>query len=313
MYKELFGLQKDPFRLSPDPSFLFLTDQHRDAISGLTLAILQRKGLVVLSGNVGTGKTTLLARILQCLPASRLQFSMITNPTLTPSEFLELALLEFGITQVPSNKASRIVALLNVVLEGQRQGKVSVLIVDEAHKLSPEVLEEVRLLGSLEEAKERFLQIVLVGQPELEDNLNREETRQLKKRVGLRLTLSPLAPSEVGEYMRHRWLRAGGTELPFTAPAIEEIARVSQSTPRVINILSDNCLLCATAAQSLIVEDYHVREAAQSLNLMLSPPGDEPAPDSPPSIDPPPARLSSWTRLAGKLGRAPRQESKAMP
>src|SRR5215831_13048311 len=108
MYNEFFGIQKDPFGLTPDPSFLFLTDQHREALSGLTLALLQRKGLVVLSGEAGTGKTTLLTRMLRFLPANRLQFAMIVNPTLTPSEFLELVLLDFGITDIPSSKVERI-------------------------------------------------------------------------------------------------------------------------------------------------------------------------------------------------------------
>src|SRR5215469_2144202 len=113
MYNEFFGIQKDPFGLTPDPSFLFLTDQHREALSGLTLALLQRKGLVVLSGEVGTGKTTVLARILRFLPASRLQFAMIINPILTPDEFLELVLLDFGITDVPTSRAERVLVLLN--------------------------------------------------------------------------------------------------------------------------------------------------------------------------------------------------------
>ena len=175
MYKELFGLQKDPFLLTPDPSFLFLTDQHREALSGLTLALLQRKGLVVLSGAVGTGKTTLLARMLRFLPASRLQFSMIVHPTLTPSEFLELVLLDFGVTDIPSSKAERIFKLLNLILEGQREGKVSVLIVDEAHLLATKVLEEIRMLCSMEDPEDRCLQILLVGQRELDKVLGEQE------------------------------------------------------------------------------------------------------------------------------------------
>ena len=312
MYRELFGLQRDPFRLSPDPSFLFLTDQHREAISGLTLAILQRKGLVMLSGDIGTGKTTLLARMLQFLPASRLQFSMITNPTLTPSEFLELVLLEFGVTQIPSSKAGRIVKLLTLILEGQQAGKVSVLIVDEAHKLSPEVLEEIQMLGTLEEAEERCLQIVLVGQPELDQVLAAQQAAPLQKRIGVRLTLGPLAPHEVGEYMRHRWLRAGGAELPFTAEAIEETARMSQSIPRLINILSDNSLISATADRASVVQDFHVRQAAESLKLPIPARKEEPArPVMPLPVEPPAPQLSSWNRLTGKLRLSPRQESKA--
>src|SRR5882724_2031209 len=164
MYTESFGLRKKPFSLTPDPEFLFLTEQHREALVGLTGAILQRRGFVVLTGDAGTGKTTLLARVLQFLPASRLQFSVILNTTLTPSEFLELALLDFGVTNVPPSKAQRLWKLKNLLLQGEREGKVSALIVDEAHKLSPEVLEEIRMLGNFEEADEKLLQILLVGQ-----------------------------------------------------------------------------------------------------------------------------------------------------
>src|SRR4051794_36808046 len=146
MYEQFFSLEKKPFGMTPDPAFLFLTAQHREALAGLTYAVLQHKGFVVLTGEAGTGKTTLLSRVLQSLPASRIQFSLILNSTLTPSEFLELALLDFGITDVPPSKAQRLHMLGTLLLQGQREGKVSALIVDEAHKLSTEVLEEIRLL-----------------------------------------------------------------------------------------------------------------------------------------------------------------------
>jgi len=267
MYNESFGLCKSPFSLTPDPAFLFLTEQHREALVGLTCAILQRRGFAVLSGDAGTGKTTLLARILQFLPASRLQFSVILNTTLTPSEFLELALLDFGVTDVPSSKAQRLWKLRNLLLQGQREGKVSALIVDEAHKLSPEVLEEIRMLGNFEEAEQKCLQILLVGQSELDKTLNREELRQLKQRISVRLSLAPLAPTQVGEYIRHRWLRAGGTEHPFSTEAVEDVARASQGIPRVINALCDNALISAFAQRSSRVLDSHVREAAVDLDL----------------------------------------------
>jgi len=267
MYNELFGLRKDPFSLAPDPSFLFLTDQHREALSGLTFAILQRRGFAALTGEVGTGKTTLLARILRFLPPGKLQFSKIVNPTLTPSEFLELALLEFGLKHVPSNKGQRLWALQNLILEGQQTGKVTALIVDEAQKLSPEVLDEIRMLANLEKAEQPFLQILLVGQPEFETILNREDMRPLKQRIGVRFTLGPLAPGEVGEYMRHRWLRAGGAELPFSPEAIEDVACASRRIPRLINSVCDNALLAAFADNSKRVLDSHVRQAASDLDL----------------------------------------------
>jgi general secretion pathway protein A len=267
MYNHLFGLCKDPFRVTPDPSFLFLTDQHREALSGITFAILERSGVVVLTGEVGTGKTTLLARILRFLPASKLQYSQIVNPILTPSEFLELALLEFGLRDIPSNVGQRLWMLRNLVLAGQREGKVSVLIVDEAQKLSLEVLEEIRMIGNCEEAERPSLQILLVGQTEFDETLNREDMRSLKQRISVRFTLGPLAPAEVGEYMRHRWVSAGGTELPFTPEAIEDVVYASQRIPRLINALCDNALLAAFKQNSLRVLDRHVREAAAKLDL----------------------------------------------
>ncbi|MDP9171832.1 MAG: AAA family ATPase [Acidobacteriota bacterium] len=267
MYTESFGLTKKPFSLTPDPAFLFLTEQHREALVGLTSAILQRKGFVVLTGDAGTGKTTLLTRVLNFLPPSQLQFSAILNTTLTPSEFLESVLLDFGVKDVPASKALRLWKLKELLLQGQRDGKVSALIVDEAHNLSPELLEEIRMLGNFEEPEQKSLQILLVGQTELDKTLNRQDLRQLKQRISVRLSLSPLADAQVGEYIRHRWVRAGGTEHPFAPEAVEYIAQVSRGLPRVINGLCDHALAAAFEERSSRVVDRHVRKAAQELDL----------------------------------------------
>ena len=267
MYNQAFGLRQNPFSLTPDPAFLFLTEQHREALAGLTYALLQRKGFAVLTGDAGTGKTTLLSRILRFIPSSRLQFSLIVNPTLTPSEFLELALLDFGLTEIPDSKARRLWLLQQLILQGHREGKVSALIVDEAHTVSHEVFEEIRLLGNFEEAEQKMLQILLVGQTELDEILDRQDLRQLKQRVEVRLSLKPLKPAEVGEYIRHRWLRAGGTAHPFTAEAIEDIGYASSGIPRVINVLCDSALMAAFAAGASRVLGSHIREAAKDLDL----------------------------------------------
>jgi general secretion pathway protein A len=297
MYNHVYGLRKDPFRVMPDPSLLFLTDQHREALSGLTFAILQRSGFVVLTGEVGTGKTTLLARILRFLPTSRLQYCQIVNPVLTPSEFLELVLLEFGLRDIPANKAQRLWMLRNLILEGQRQGKVSVLVVDEAQKLSLELLEEIRMLGNYEDAEQPCLQILLVGQSEFDETLNRQDMRPLKQRISVRFTLRPLAPAEVGEYMRHRWVSAGGTELPFTPEAIEDIAYASKRIPRLINSLCDNALLAAFKENSLRVLHRHVREEAAKLDLGEIPRREEPVKTEAPEdriVSPKPSMWSRW-------------------
>jgi general secretion pathway protein A len=314
MHTEFFGVQKDPFGLTPDPSFLFLTDQHREALSGLTLALLRRKGLVVLCGEVGTGKTTLLARMLRFLPASRLQFAMIVNPTLTPAEFLEFVLLDFGITDIPPSKTERVFTLLNLILQGKREDKVSVLIVDEAHLLPLNVLDEIRMLCSMEEAEDRFLQILLVGQPELDKVLGHEDTRQLGRQIGVRLTLGPLQGAEVGEYIRHRWLRAGGAEPPFTPRAIEAVSSVTANIPRLINLICGNALIAASADKVSLVDERHVRQAAAKLNV-----GDlprpleflpaEPAPvekaEKIPFVATPEKASSRWSRFRGKLRPTP--------
>jgi general secretion pathway protein A len=195
---------------------------------------------------------------------------VITNPTLTPSEFLELALLDFGLSEIPASKAQRLWKLQKLILEGQRSGKVSALVVDEAHKLSPDVLEEIRLLGNFEDADQKLLQILLVGQPELDELLNRHDLRQFKQRIGVRLAIGPLATAEVGQYIRHRWSVAGGASPPFSPESIVQIAQASQSIPRVINSVCDNALLLAFAEGEKQVDTRHVLEAAADLQLVIA-------------------------------------------
>src|SRR5579871_3772461 len=166
MYKDFFGLQKLPFNLTPDPAFLFLPSKHREALAGLTYAVLERKGYVVLTGDAGTGKTTLLTRVLSHLPGNLVESSIILNPTLTPAEFLELVMLDFDIGDVPASKAQRLWKLQKFLSQAHHQGKICVLAIDEAHKLSVELLEEIRLLGNFEFGSDKFLQIVLLGQCE---------------------------------------------------------------------------------------------------------------------------------------------------
>jgi general secretion pathway protein A len=272
VYNQSFGLRKNPFNMTPDPECLFLTAQHREALVGLNYAILERKGFVVLTGDAGTGKTTLLARVLQFLPTRGVRSSVILNPTLTPSEFLELTLLDFGLGEVPSSKAQRLRKLQNLLLDNRSLGRVSVLIIDEAHKLSQEVLEEVRLLGNFEEPAGKLLQIIMVGQNELDELLNREDLRQLKQRIAVRLSIAPLTPFDVAPYIRHRWLCAGGDKLPFSPESIRYIADASNGIPRVINSLCDNALALALSEGLTTIDARHVRGAAADLQLNVLPP-----------------------------------------
>lgn len=268
MYNHHFGLQKTPFSMTPDPALLFMPPQHREALAGLTYSILNRKGFTVLIGDAGTGKTTLLGRMLRSLPPTRVHASVIHNPTLTPQEFLELALMDFGIGDIPSSKAQRLKCIQELLLANHSTGKVSVLIVDEAHKLSTELLEEVRLLSNFEFADQKLLQIVLTGQNELGDILNETNLRQLKQRIAVRLTIAALGRNEVQEYIRYRWTKCGGAPaLPFTDEALTAIASLSQGIPRVINAICDNALTAAFGVGVNIVDLSHIQMVAHDLDL----------------------------------------------
>ncbi len=272
MYKEFFGLQQFPFNITPDPSFLFLPPKHRQALAGLTYAIAERKGFVVLSGDAGTGKTTLINSVLSRLPGDRVESSILLNPTLTPSEFLEGVLLDFDITDVPASKAQRLWKLQEFLARVNRENRLALLVIDEAHKLSLELLEEIRLLGNFENSVQKFLQILLVGQSELDDLLNRADLRQFKQRIALRLYIDQLSNAEVGEYIRFRWAKGGGQPpSPFTAGAIAGVSQWSHGIPRLVNSICDTALLLAYGEGSRSVGLNYVRAAA--LNLTLIEPG----------------------------------------
>ena len=273
MYTEFFGLHKLPFNLTPDPAFLFLPSKHREALAGLTYAVLERKGFVVLTGDAGTGKTTLINSVFSRLPADRVESSVMLNPTLTPSEFLESVLLDFDIPDVPASKAQRLWKLQEFLARTHQQNRLAVLVIDEAHKLSPEVLEEIRLLGNFESAADKFLQILLLGQSELDDLLNRQDLRQFKQRIALRLYIDRLSPSEVQQYIGFRWSKAGGRSAPpFTSDAIAGIIQWSQGIPRLVNSICDTALLMAYGDESPLVGLNYIRSAAT--NLALAQPGD---------------------------------------
>jgi general secretion pathway protein A len=267
MYQQFFGLEKRPFDMTPDPAFLYLSAHHQEAVAGLAYAILSHKGCVVLTGEAGTGKTTVLNKVLNHLPG-RIRSCVIYNPTLTPAEFFELVLSDFGITSVPTSKAQRIIMLRGLLLEARVEDKIAAITVDEAHKLSGEVLEEIRLLGNFEMPGEKLLQIVLSGQPELNDLLNREDMRQFKQRIALRLAIEPLTREEVKKYLAFRWAKAGAKgQLPFEPEAVERLTGLSHGIPRVLNALCDNAMTLAFSESIGIVTREHVAQAAQDLHI----------------------------------------------
>jgi general secretion pathway protein A len=278
MYTDFFGLQRLPFNLTPDPAFLFLPLKHREALAGLTYAILERKGFVVLTGDAGTGKTTLISSVLNRLPADRVESSIVLNPTLTASEFLEGVLLDFDITDVPPSKAQRLWKLQEFLARTHNENRFAVLVIDEAHKLSLEVLEEIRLLGNFESASGKYLQILLIGQSELDDVLNRHDLRQLKQRIALRLYIDRLTASEVQQYIQFRWAKGGASgPPPFTVDAIAGVVQWSHGIPRLINSICDTALLMAYGDECPLVGLNYIRAAATNLALtggpaLLAPP-----------------------------------------
>lgn len=254
--------------MTPDPRFLFLTAAHREALAGLVYAIVNRKGIVVLSGDAGTGKTTLLRVVVDSMPANLAQFGLILNPALTRAEFLELAMLEFGLPEIPPNKAKRLVQFHEFLLRNHAEGKLAVLFVDEAHRLSANVLEEIRLLSNFETAEGRLLQIVLAAQGELDYLLSQPGLRQLRQRIAHRFVVKPLSPAQIGPYLEWRWRQAGAAcELPFSRDSIDYLELFSGGIPRVINAICDNALLLAFSEGRGSVWPEHIVTAVKELVL----------------------------------------------
>jgi len=287
MYHRFFGLSKDPFGMTPDPAFLFLTLPNREAVASLTYSILSRKGVILLTGDAGTGKTTLLRCVFQSIPWTRVRFSAVFNPTLTPAEFLELTLLDFGITDIPASKAQRLILLQQFLIQECEAGRVVVLLVDEAHKLPLVVLEEIRLLSNLELAAAKQLQIVLAGETELSNLLKCQDLRQLKQRVAVRLVLQRLSPTDIGQYIQHRWQTAGANRPhPFQLDAVARIAQYSQGIPRLVNALCDNALMLMYAQGQSAIGAAQIEEVARDLDLLEAPaPSALAMPKPPPNVE----------------------------
>jgi len=266
MYEQFYGLEKPPFSLTPDPRFLYMTEAHQNARAGLMYSILSKKGFTVLTGDAGTGKTTLLRAVINSFPRDRIYFSFLLNPALTPDDFFEATVRDFGLPR-GEGKADRLWNLETFLLRTQAEGKISVLFIDEAHRLSVETLEEIRLLSNFETEHEKLLQIVLVGQDELDEILDRRELRQLKQRVGVRLHIGPLSMNAVGSYIAHRWKCVSPATSPFSEDAIRSVCQFSAGIPRVINSICDNALLIAYAGGSKVVTKEHVDEVSRDLRL----------------------------------------------
>src|SRR5258705_12815471 len=249
MYLTFYGLTEKPFNATPDPKFLYMSPGHREALAQLVYGTQERKGFIVLTGKVGTGKTTLLHALCQRLNGQS-AVAFVVNPALPFDELLEYVLEDLGVAKTGNSRAQRLIALNNFLIERERAGQNTVLIVDEAQNLDAATLEQVRLLSNFETPTHKLLQILLVGQPELKAKLELPELRQLKQRVGLRCRISPLTPAEARMYIRTRLRIAGCPDLGlFSETAVNRIVEDSRGIPRLINIVSDHCLLFGYADQ----------------------------------------------------------------
>jgi len=268
MYCNFFGLNEKPFSITPDPRYLFLSERHGEALAHLVYGVTESGGFIQLTGEVGTGKTTLCRTLLLNRVPTNADVAVVLNPQLSPLEFLEAICEELGI-KVPKRKESikaLIDALNRHLLAAHADGRRTILVVDEAQNLAPEVLEEVRLLTNLETSKQKLLQIILIGQPELRELLARNDLRQLAQRITGSYHLEPLSAEETGQYIEHRLKVAGALGEVFDASAKRTVFRLSHGVPRLINVISDRALLGAYSQGSRLVSRRLVRRAAAEIS-----------------------------------------------
>jgi general secretion pathway protein A len=264
MYTQHYGLREKPFSLTPDPRYLYLSASHREALVHLLYGIEQGEGFIAVTGEVGTGKTTLCRTLLDRLGADA-EVAYLFNPRLSAHELLEAIHRELGLP-ADGTRAQLLDRLNRFLLEASRRSRRVLLIVDEAQGLPIATLEEIRLLSNLETSTEKLLQIVLFGQPELDGLLDSRELRQLRQRIGVRWRLDPLSEPEAGDYVRHRLRVAAGRDPNlFTAGALRELRRRSRGVPRLVNPLADRALLAGYADGSLRIERAHVGRAAREI------------------------------------------------
>lgn len=267
MYRQYYGLLRSPFEMTPDPAFLYLGEAHREGLATLVYGVRARKGFVLLTGEVGTGKTTLLHALLAQLDSTTTA-AFLFNPRLEVLDFFRVLFDEYGIEQKCSSKAEYLLALNRFLIARLEQGLPTLLIVDEAQTLSAEMLEEIRLLSNLETPTSKLIQIMLVGQPELNQMLARPDLRQLRQRIVLRHHLRPFDEKETAAYVEERLRLAGYTGKGlFDRGALHEIFDATQGIPRLLNIVCDSALLLGYSRELPVVGSAQVREVAQDLAL----------------------------------------------
>jgi type II secretory pathway predicted ATPase ExeA len=268
MYKEFYGLRANPFNVNPDPRYLFLTRHTEEALACLTYGIQSRKGFVLLTGEVGTGKTTLINKLLEWLRLQQVATAFIFNSRMNVPQFMDYMMADFGIPCDSKAKSQILLRLYNWLLDRYRAGETAVLIVDEAQSLGDELLEEIRMLTNLETFTEKLLQIVLVGQPELEQRLKQPQLRQLRQRLTLRAKTHPLTLDETKAYVQQRLRIAGSNgQQIFDPEALVTIHRYASGIPRVVNLLCEHSMVSAFVDQQKVIVPAVVDAVARDLDL----------------------------------------------
>jgi len=269
MYKQFFGLARNPFEISPDPFFYHPTPRHNEALANLHYGVGRRKGFIVITGEVGTGKTLLVRCLLSELRKNNITFAYVFNPLLPVVEFFQYIMADLGLPYAGRTKAEMLLDLNRFLIQRHARGLITALVVDEAQALRHELLEEIRLLTNLETSQQKLLQIVLMGQPELEVILDSQELRQLKQRVALRCQLQPLDGGQTHSYILSRLERAGAAPASpiFSPEALDKIYEYSRGIPRVINTLCENSLVNAFSREQRPIASEVVTEVAADFRL----------------------------------------------
>lgn len=270
MYKQYFGLSRNPFEISPDPYFYHPTPRHNEALANLHYGVGRRKGFIVITGEVGTGKTLLVRCLLSELRKNNIAFGYVFNPLLPVVEFFQYIMADLGLPYSGRNKTEMLLDLNRFLIQRHARGLITALVVDEAQALRSELLEEIRLLTNLETSQQKLLQIVLMGQPELEIVLDSPELRQLKQRVSLRCQLQPLDEPQTHAYILSRLERAGAPPEPviFTEEALGKIYEYSRGIPRIINNLCENSMVNAFANELRPVTGDMITDVAADFRLI---------------------------------------------
>lgn len=265
MYLDYLGLREHPFSVTTDPAFLYLSRRHREALSHMMYGIQERKGFIEITGEVGTGKTTLCKALLRQLEDTT-RTALILHSGLSELQLLQAVVQDFGLDPMRGNRFGLFNELNRFLIEQATLGNNIVLIIDEAQNLSLRVLEQIRMLSNLETDKQKLVQIVLVGQPQLRDKLDRPSLRQLQQRIGVRYHILPLEGEEVRTYIEHRLEVAGADgSLAFTGEAFEEIYRCSNGIPRVMNLVCDRALLACYVLRTKLVDRALIQRSYQEL------------------------------------------------